>query len=52
MFSVMLRQMLASCLLDLFDFLSGHKDRIYFSAFLAIRCGLKKEFFPKERGQK
>lgn len=29
MLSVMLRQTLASCLLDLFDFLSGHKE--YFS---------------------
>lgn len=43
---------LASCWPDLFDFSSGHGDRVHFSASLALRCELKKEFFPKECVQK
>lgn len=47
-----LYDVLASCWPDLFDFSSGHGDRVHFSASLALRCELKKEFFPKEYVQK
>lgn len=51
MFYVMRGQTLGRCLPYLFDFPPGHKDRIYFTVSLAVKCELKKQFFPQECGQ-
>lgn len=51
MFYVLLGQTLASCLPDLFDFPPGHKDRMYFSAYLAVRCELGKKFSHRNVGR-
>ena len=52
MFYTLLWQTMTNCLLDLFDFPPGHRDRMHFSAFFGVRCVLKKELFPEDHGEK